>query len=379
MWGGDAVNAISSTEQAGRLWRVAATATHAAAAGSLPELRELRSFAIAARTGNLGRAARYLNVTAAAVSQQLRKLEETLGAQLLIRHSRGVSTTPAGRALLRRADTVLRVLESPLVAAATQAATEGTMSIALPAEFGPLLVAPLLTAAQHRCPETVIAFHESSGDALEAVCDGQADIALVQDPPKLDDLLTERLLTEDLGVVVAPNHRLAASALPLRLRDLLTEPLILPNPRHWIRRLLAKAEAQRGLRFDSVTNADGVPMIVAMVRHGLGGTILPAAAVKDDIERGTLAFRALMQPALPVAHALAVHRDAPPAVHAFMAMAAEVIRAVAANGLWSGSRLVRGAASPPLPEQGRDGLPAPLRIAALAHAAAASPACVKGY
>jgi len=371
------VNAISPPEKAGPVWHAAASASHAPAAVSLPELRELRSFAIAARTGNLGRTARHLNVTAAAISQQLRKLEDTVGTQLLIRHSRGVSTTTAGRVLLRRADTILRVLESPLVAAATPAATDGTVSIALPAEFGPLLVAPMLAAAQDRGRGVAIAFHESRDDALEAVCDGQIDIALVQDPPKLDDLLTERLLTEDLGVVVAPNHRLAASAMPLRLRELLAVPLVLPHPRHWIRRLLAKSEAQRGFRFDVVTNADGVPMILAMVRHGLGGTILPAASVADDIARGTVAFRTLIQPALPVAHALAVRRDAAPAVHALMAVMAEAIRAVAANGSWPGARLLRRAAYPALPEQGPGVLPAPLRMAALASAAA-SPACVEG-
>ena len=368
------MNAILPAEKANRVWPLAAIASHTTAPVSLPELRELRSFAVAARTGNLGRAARHLNVTAAAVSQQLRKLEETLGAQLLIRHSRGVSTTPAGRVLLRRADTILRVLETPLVAATAPSAAEGTISIALSAEFGPLLVARLAAAAQHHCPTAAIAFHESSGDALEAVCNGEVDVALVQDPPKLDDLLTERLLTEDLGVVIAPDHMLAASAQPLRLRELMAAPLILPNPRHWIRRLLAKVEAQRGFHFNKSTNADGVPMILAMVRHGLGGTILPATAARDDIARGTLVFRALMQPALPVAHAVAVRRDAAPEVHALAAVAVEVIRAVAADGLWSGSRPVRAVASAALPEQARDVLPDLLGMAALRSA----PASVEG-
>jgi LysR family transcriptional regulator, nitrogen assimilation regulatory protein len=372
------VNAISPVDKGDNCWPVAVTAARAAAGVSLPELRELRSFAIAARTGNLGQAARHLNVTAAAVSQQLRRLEETLGAQLLIRHSRGVSTTPAGRVLLRRADTILRVLETPLVPMMPPAAAQETVSIALPAEFGPLLAAPLLAAARHRCPGATIAFHESAGDAVEAVCDGQVDVALVEDPPKLDDLLTERLLTEDLGVVFAPDHKLATSMQPVRLRDLLTAPLILPNRRHWIRRLLAKAEAQRSLRFDTVTSVDGVPMILAMVRHGVGGTILPAATVKDDIARGTLAFRTVIQPALSVAHAVAARRDASPTGQAFMTMAAEVIRAVAGSGLWPGSRLLRGVAPAAFPEHGGDSLPAPVRMAVLA-AAAASPACVEGH
>ncbi|HUB46233.1 MAG TPA: LysR family transcriptional regulator, partial [Acetobacteraceae bacterium] len=50
------------------------------------ELRELRYFAAAARSGNLARAAQALNVTVSAISQQLRKLEGELGTALLVRH-----------------------------------------------------------------------------------------------------------------------------------------------------------------------------------------------------------------------------------------------------------------------------------------------------
>src|SRR6478609_5796232 len=58
-------------------------------------LQELRYFLSAALAGNLGRAARALNVSPAAVSRQLRKLEEGLGTQLLLRHGRGVTPTLA--------------------------------------------------------------------------------------------------------------------------------------------------------------------------------------------------------------------------------------------------------------------------------------------
>ena len=120
-----------------------------APAGPL-ELRELRYFAAAARAGNLGRAAQALDVTASAISQQLRKLEDTLGTQLLIRHGRGVTPTPAGARLLERIDTILHLLNAPLDS--DQAATRvgETVTLAIPAEIGSLLVAPLVAEARHR-------------------------------------------------------------------------------------------------------------------------------------------------------------------------------------------------------------------------------------
>jgi LysR family transcriptional regulator, nitrogen assimilation regulatory protein len=54
-------------------------------------LRELRNFLSVAQTGNLGRAARDLNLSQPAISLQLRKLEEGFGTPLLLRHGRGVT------------------------------------------------------------------------------------------------------------------------------------------------------------------------------------------------------------------------------------------------------------------------------------------------
>ena len=326
----------------------------------LPELRELRSFAIAARTGNLGQAARHLNITSAAISQQLHKLEETLATRLLIRHSRGVSATPAGRELVRRTDAILRLLAGPLDGPRPQPAIEGTISVALPAEFGPLLAPALIAAGQNRFPHAILTVVETSEGALEAVCGGRVDIALLQDPPNMDILAIDRLVREDLGVVSAPDHKLAHTGLPLRLRELLAAPLILPNRHHWIRRLLAKAEQQRGLRFDTVAQVDSVPAIVAIVSRGLGCTLLPAEAVWAHAMAGALVFRPLTRPALTVTHAVAVRRDAPPEVRAFAAQTATLVRELAAGGVWPGARLLRPAAPPA--QSRRAALPDALRV-----------------
>src|ERR1700757_3045896 len=77
-------------------------------------LRELRYFLSVAQTGNLGRAARDLNVSQPAISLQLRKLEEGFGTPLLLRHGRGVTLTPAGARLRDRVHTLMRLLGSPL-------------------------------------------------------------------------------------------------------------------------------------------------------------------------------------------------------------------------------------------------------------------------
>ena len=314
---------------------------------ALPELRELRYFAAAARAGNLARAAQEMNVSAAAISQQLRKLEDTLGTPLLIRHGRGVAATAAGMRLLDRIDTVLRLLAAPLehAAAGTGAAADGTISLAMPAELGGLLAGTVAALVRDRWPELTLDLHDAPDSAVEGLCAGLVDIALLADPPAMDTLVVEQVASERLGVVVSPRDALADSADALRLRDLLAVPLILPGKRHWIRRRLAKAAFQRGLRFDAVMQVDSLPMARAMVRDGLGCTILPHAAVQEDTARGALVFRPLEQPDLPVAYAIVTPGDAHPVLGEIARAAGAAIRALAGTARWPGARPLRGPAA----------------------------------
>ena len=342
--------------------RPAAAATPLSRAGEAapaPELRELRSFVAAARTGNLGRAAQAQNISAAAISQQLRKLEATLGTSLLVRHSRGVIPTPAGQRLLERAETILRLLDAALEPAGFAAVGEAAVTLVLPSELGPLVAAPLATLLRQRWPDLTPELRDSAEGPLETLCGGQADIALLPDPPELDTLHMVPVASERLGLVIAPRDALADSGAPLRLRDLLGVPLLLPARRHWICRRLTKAAFQRGLRFDAVTRVDGVPLIRAMVRDGLGCAVLPAAAVREDLARGALVFRPLEQSVLTVSYAVAASKAAPPMVHELASAMAATIRAIAASEAWPGAQPSRMPAPPAEPETAPDGLAPP--------------------
>ena len=63
----------------------------------------LRAFVAAAETGGMTSAARLVNLTQAAVSQQVKRLEDTFGRQLFERDRRGLRLTPSGERLLVRA------------------------------------------------------------------------------------------------------------------------------------------------------------------------------------------------------------------------------------------------------------------------------------
>jgi LysR family nitrogen assimilation transcriptional regulator len=316
-------------------------------AGSSVELRDLRYFASVARTGNFGRAAQELRVSQPTISHQIRKLEDELGSQLLVRHARGVTLTPSGACLLQRLDTILHLLAAPLEPAAEAAALCGTVSLALPAEMAPLLVPLLMARVQASWPGVTLDIQQGVSGEVEAwVLNGRADVAVMQDPPALDTLRIEPLVTEGLGVVASPRAAVAESAQPLRLRELAALPLILPNPQHWIRRRLASAGFQRGLRLEPAFQIDGAALAKEMVRNGLGCAVLPSLAARDEIARGTLVFRAIEQPSLGTTHAIAVRRTAAaPVVAGFAAVLREVMCTLVSGGAWCGTRLVAAGAN----------------------------------
>lgn len=306
------------------------------------ELRELRYFVSVARSGNFGRAAQELKVSQPTLSNQIRKLEEELGTQLLVRHARGVTPTAAGVCLLERLDTIMHLLSAPLRPDA-EPAMRGAVSLAMPAEAAPLLAPALVEHFRARWPGIALDIKEGASGTLEAwLLNGSVDIAVVQDPAELDELEIEPVLCESLGLVAAPRSHVAGSDAPIALRELGELPLILPRGQHWIWRRLASAAHRRGVRVEPAFQADSLALTKEMVRSMLGCTVLPSVAVRDELARGTLVFRPIEHPSLSATHAIAFRRTATePLIRQFGGVIRDVMKALANDGAWIGARVAR--------------------------------------
>jgi LysR family nitrogen assimilation transcriptional regulator len=323
------------------VWRATAALQSEAREKALG-LRELRYFLSVAQTGNIGRAARDLNVSQPAISLQLRKLEEGLGTPLLLRHGRGVTLTPAGTCLRDRLQTVMQLLATPLDEPAIEAKPTA-LSFAIPADSGGPLMAPIARMFRSRWPDMTLDVREGSGADLEEwLLHRHVDLAILQDPPTLLQLHIIPLLTEDLGLVAPAHASLAQGSRPLPMRDLAGDALILPDHRHWIRRRLDHAAQQCGLRLSPMLQVNSIALTKVLVRGGLGHTILPRAAAREEIERGALAFRPIGQPPLSSTCVLAFHRAASNSpVTAFADMVRDAVIALAESGAWPGAQVVR--------------------------------------
>ncbi|MGH3348991.1 MAG: LysR family transcriptional regulator, partial [Nocardioides sp.] len=153
--------------------------------------RRVLVFRAVARAGSLSGAARDLGWTQPAVSQQLQRLEREVGSPLLVRSTRGVTLTEAGRLLLQRADTVAGALHMAAEELASLADLRGgrVRLVAFPSASATLAPAALKELASDHPGVEVALVEAEPPEAWAAVRAGEADLALVfgYDGPPPDD------------------------------------------------------------------------------------------------------------------------------------------------------------------------------------------------
>lgn len=309
-------------------------------------LRELRYFLNVAQTGNIGRAALALNVSQSVISVQLRKLEQGLGTQLLLRHGRGMTLTAAGACLRDRANTAMQLLSLPLASPAPCDVPQ-TISLAVTSEMGGTIGPLLAKMFQARWPQLRLVIQEGRGLTLEEwVIHRHVDVAILEDPPALAELELIPVLTDNLCVIGPVHSDMGRDPWPLPVRELNRYSLILPREQHWLRRRLDQATQQRGVRLSPVLEVDSISVIKTLVRGGLGCSVLPNAAIEGEARRGALAFRAIGQPSLVCNSFVAFHRGASGSrIAAFAGMVRDAMTALAKDGAWPGARLIHAEAA----------------------------------
>ncbi len=177
----------------------------------LPPLGALRTFEAAGRHANFVRAAEELNITPAAVSQQVRALEEHLGIRLFTRRARGVDLTAAGAEYARELAAILEQL-----ALATERARRtdepGRLTIATTPSFAARWLMPRLTRFLERHPDLDVRL--STSNALADFVSQDIDVAVRYGTGRWPGLEAQWLLTAELFPVCSPSYR--QSSRPLR-------------------------------------------------------------------------------------------------------------------------------------------------------------------
>lgn len=289
------------------------------------ELRHLRYFLAAADGLHFGRAARRLHISQPTVSQQIRELEEELGADLFERRGRGVRLTPAGELFRTYASRAIEDVRAGGQALDALAKHEvGELRVAYLPSMTAGVVVPAVASVLRKHPGVrVIAYEGVSRRVERLVMEGKADVGLGLLPTRSAGLETEPLLEGRLALVVPKHHRLAAEG-AASLRDVGDEPFALLSRSLRARGLADALFARARVSPRIVLEADAVATVLSVVRAGLAITVLPEPRVELSDRLAVVALR----PTPPPHVAALFFREAAPRSPLALAFASEA-RAIA--------------------------------------------------
>ena len=188
----------------------------------LPPLNALRAFEAAARLESFARAADELAVTPGAISQQIRSLEEHVGAALFVREGRGLSLTEAGRAAANVTSEAFEALERA-VSLMRQPTQRRALTVSVAPSFAGKWLAPRLFRFQENHPELEV-WIAATSERVDLSA-GAADLGIRYGPGGDMTLNEERLLPEEVLPVCSPDLLRAGVDLR-RPRDLADQTLL---------------------------------------------------------------------------------------------------------------------------------------------------------
>jgi DNA-binding transcriptional LysR family regulator len=246
----------------------------------LVSLQQIRCFCAALDLGSFTAAAASLRVSQPAVAEQIRKLEQALGADLFVRAGRGVVPTEAGRAFAEHAARSLQAVEAAAdTVADLTGLRSGTVAIGVFGEPSAWRLDELVASFLRRHPEVSVRLVGRNSSAIAArVRRGPLDAGVVLLPIADDGLDVRPIMRDEVLYVSASPDRTRE---PVTIERLAGTPLVFYDAESAdedpIRRQLAERAQVLGIRLRPRVEVELKDIALRLVAAGIGDTYLPSA------------------------------------------------------------------------------------------------------
>lgn len=248
--------------------------------------------------GNMTAAAEQLNLAQPALGAQIRALEKELNVALVIRHSRGVSPTEAGRRLYERAKTLLREVDD--IRREVQSiglAKKDSIVLGLSPSIMLLIGADVLLEARREMPNVFLSLSEERSVVLaEALEREQLDVILAYNIGPRMGFERKALLEEDFLFVTGPEN---ASAEPtISFAEALEAELVIGGERGLIRSIVEEEAKRLSLKLRIAFEVHSINSMKSLIARGVGASIMPYSLAAEELRSGKLVGRKIDRPAL---------------------------------------------------------------------------------
>lgn len=249
----------------------------------MKDLDDIRAFLEVARSGSFGRAGRTLGLSKSMVSRRLARLEQTVGAQLVSRTTRGVVVTEAGHTFIAHAERALAELDAAREAVSSEdGELDGQLRVAAPLSFGTTHLAPVL--AEFGLMHPRLRLYVSYSDRFVDLIRERFDCAIrLGSLP--DSSLVARRVAPMHGAMVASPAYVKRHGAPRTVEDLANHQAILQGDTTW-----PLVVGGRGMRVpvQGRFETDSGEAVLAAALAGVGVALLPTFLCGEHIAAGRL-------------------------------------------------------------------------------------------
>lgn len=251
----------------------------------------LRYLYEAAKLGSMRAAADSLGVAVSSVSRQIAQLEEDLGVSLIEHGRRNIKLTQAGELLIAHYSDQSRLNEAfEAKLSDIKGLRTGRIELAIGEGFVGRPLSNMLVRFNARHPGLFINVHisASSNEVVSLVAADDAHLGLVfqsSDDPRIRVLASVR---QPLCAVMKVDHPLATRKL-LKLADLKTDRLCLPESSFRTRQLLRTAESEEGVSLQPSVSSNSLTLLKSLLTASEFVTVLPVLAVSEEVRNGQFA------------------------------------------------------------------------------------------
>jgi LysR family transcriptional regulator, cyn operon transcriptional activator len=287
-------------------------------------LRHVRYLKAVVDHGSFTRAAQALHVSQPALSQQVKELEERVGAQLLDRSGRKIRVTDLGAIYLQHAGRAMEELEQASRAVRdVEDLSTGLLRLGVTLSVATYLIGPLLQCFRKRYPGIVLTIRVLPQESIEPLLrDDELDLGIGFGDLPSEDIEATLLHNERPTLIVGKHHTKMRKAV-VTAKELAQMDLALLDASFSTRRLADHYFRSKNLRPKIVVEANSIEALMEIVRHTDLVTLLP----ENIVRTGLAAVR--LQPALETRRAALLRRRnayCSAATKAFMAMAQDMTK-----------------------------------------------------
>jgi len=242
----------------------------------VPSAAELAYFLEVANSLNLSRASEKLGVSQPSISLAIKRLEKSVGTQLLVRHKHGVTLTQAGKQLGLHARQLLNYWENTKSQAlASQQEVQGHFTLGCNSTIAIHIVSGFLADLLEHHPKLEINLkHDISRRITEQVVNLSIDIGIVVNPFKHPDLIIRKLCDDEFAFWVGEGAR--------KIQDIhFKQAILLCEPDLTQTQSLLKKFKKSGIGSARVMTANSLEVVANLTAAGCGIGILPARVVQS--------------------------------------------------------------------------------------------------